>query len=231
MDFGRGPVLDGVTLEARPSEILALVGPTGAGKSTLLRLLSRQVTADAGRVRLGGVPVEALQLCDLRAAVAVVPQEGVLFTGTVAENLRLGAPGASDEELEVALRAAGADFVLSRPEGLHTRIVDRGARLSGGERQRLCLARALATGARVLLLDEATNQVDAATSAEILARLLSLAPGRTIVFVAHDLASVRQAHRVAVLDGGQLIELGTHGQLVATGGRYAALWRATERLH
>jgi len=231
VNYGRGPVLDGMVLEARPSEILGVVGPTGAGKSTLLRLVARQVAASRGRVCIGGVVVEDLRLSDLRAAVAVVLQEGFLFTATIAENLRLGAPEATDAELEAALRAAGADFVSSLPQGLHTTLHDRGAQLSGGERQRLCLARALATGARVLLLDEATNQVDAQTSAEILTRLRAVADGRTIVFVAHDLASVRHADRVAVLDEGRLMEIGTHRHLVAFEGRYAALWQAAENLH
>jgi ATP-binding cassette, subfamily B, bacterial len=231
VDFGQGPVLSGLELVARPSEILGLVGPTGAGKSTLLRMVTRQVRGNAGCVRIGGVPVDALRRRDLVSAVAIVQQEGFLFTATVAQNLRLGAPLATDRDLEAALRAAGAEFVFGLPQGLETHLEDRGDQLSGGERQRLCLARALVTGARVLLLDEATNQVDAETSAEILERLRDLAPGRTVVFVAHDLATVRHAHRVALLDGGRLMEIGTHNTLVASGGRYASLWQAVGILH
>jgi len=231
VDFGQGPILSGLDLVARPSEILGVVGPTGAGKSTLLRMVTRQVCGDAGMVRLGGVPVEALRRRDLGAAVAIVRQEGFLFSATVAENLRLGAPLATEADLEQALRTAGADFVFGLPRGLDTYLEDRGAQLSGGERQRLCLARALATGARVLLLDEATNQVDAETSAEILDRLHRRILGRTVIFVAHDLAAVRRVHRVALLDEGHLMEIGTHNTLVASGGRYAALWQAVGILH
>jgi ATP-binding cassette subfamily B protein len=178
-------------------------------------------------VTVGGVDVRAASLGSLRRAVAVVQQEGFLFARTIAENVRLGRPDATDAEVRAALERAGAaPFVDALPSGADTLLNELGQRLSGGQVQRLCLARALLMDAPVLLLDEATNQVDAQTERAILDALHAVRGGRTVVLIAHNLTAVRHADTIAVLDGGQVVELGSHDALVGANGRYAALWRA-----
>lgn len=227
VDYGDGPVLRGVTLDVPAGGMLALVGATGGGKSTLLRLIPRFRDVTTGCVTIGGVDVRAIALGQLRRAVAVVQQEGFLFARTVAENVRLGRPDATDAEVRSALEQAGAaSFVDGLPRGADTLLNELGQRLSGGQVQRLCLARALLMDAPVLLLDEATNQVDAQTERVILDALHAVRGGRTVILIAHNLTAVRHADQIAVLDGGQVVELGGHDALVALDGRYAALWRA-----
>ncbi len=231
VDYGNGLVLNKLVLVARPAQILAIVGPTGAGKSTLLKLVGRQIDPDAGQVRLAEVDVTAVSLDQLRRAVATVPQAEFVFARTVAENVRLGAPKATDAQVIEALELAGAKDLLARlPAGIDTPLDELGAQLSGGERQRICLARALAGDARVLLLDEATNQVDAKTEEGILQTLRGLREGRTIVIVAHDLSVARMADQVAMVQQGRLVELGTHDELIRNDGPYAQLWRASGML-
>ncbi|MFJ6569083.1 ABC transporter ATP-binding protein/permease [Streptomyces sp. NPDC091292] len=225
-DAGRA-ALDKVTFTAPAGRITAVVGPSGAGKSTLLRLLLRYADPDAGRVLLDGVDTTAYTLASLRGGIAAVSQETYLFHASVADNLRLARPDASDDALCAATRAAGIhDEILRLPDGYATVIGERGSTLSGGQRQRLALARALLADTPVLILDEATNAVDERREAGIVRELLRAAHGRTCLVVAHRLASVRHADRIVVLDGGRVEAVGDHAGLLAGGGVYARLVKA-----
>lgn len=223
-------VLSDVTLSIAPGERIALVGPTGAGKSTLAKLIARLYDPDEGTVRLGDVDLRAATLASLRNRIVVVPQEGFLFDGTVADNLRLARIGATDAELRAALVAIDAlERFEQFPEGLETEVRERGSRLSAGERQLVSLARAALVDPAVLVLDEATSSLDPGTEALVEHALERLMRGRTTIVVAHRLSTVRRADRVAVVDHGRLVELGTHAELVELGGRYAALADAWEQ--
>jgi ATP-binding cassette, subfamily B, bacterial len=218
------PVLREVTLSVAPGERLALVGPTGAGKSSLAKLMARLYDPDHGTVRFGGVDLRDGTLASLRDRIVVVPQEGFLFDGTVADNLRLARPGATDADLRDALTAIDAlDRFDAFPEGLATEVRERGSRLSAGERQLVSLARAALVDPAVLVLDEATSSLDPGTEALVEHALDRLMRGRTTIVVAHRLSTVQRADRVAVVDHGELVELGTHAELIGQGGRYAAL--------
>lgn len=224
------PVLHDVSLSIAGGERLALVGPTGAGKSTLAKLMARLYDPDHGAVRLAGVDLRDASLASLRERIVVVPQEGFLFDGTIADNLRLARPGADDEELREALRALDAlDRFDAFPDGLATEVRERGSRLSAGERQLVSLARAALVDPAVLVLDEATSSLDPGTEALVEHALDRLMRGRTTVVVAHRLSTVQRADRVAVVDHGRLVELGTHAELIASGGRYASLAEAWAR--
>ena len=217
-------VLCDVTLSVEAGERLALVGPTGAGKSTLAKLMARLYDPDQGSVRFGGVDLRNATLSSLRDRVVVVPQEGFLFDGTVADNLRLARPDATGDELREALVAIDAlERFEALPDGLDTEVRERGSRLSAGERQLVSLARAALVDPAVLVLDEATSSLDPGTEALVEHALDRLMRGRTTVVVAHRLSTVQRADRVAVVDHGELVELGTHAELIAQGGRYAAL--------
>jgi ATP-binding cassette, subfamily B, bacterial len=228
--YGDGAlVLDDVSLTVRPGEHLALVGPTGAGKSTLAKLLTRQYDPTVGVVRFGGVDLRAGRLESLRRRIVFVPQEGHLFSGTLADNVRLGRADASDDEVREALQLIGA---LARfealPDGLETDVRTRGVRLSSGERQLVSLARVALADPAVIVLDEATSSLDPATEALVERALAALSRGRTVITIAHRLSTAERADRVAVIEGGKLVELASHDELVAQGERYAALWASWE---
>ena len=216
--------LANVSLRIEPGERLALVGPTGAGKSTLAKLLSRLYDPTDGFVTFGDIDLRVASLASLRERVVVVPQEGFLFDGTVLDNIRVARSDATDAEVAAALDAIG---VLERfeelPEGLHTEVRERGSRLSAGERQLVSLARAALVDPAVLVLDEATSNLDPGTEAIVERALEFLMSGRTVIVVAHRLSTVRRADRIAVVDHARLVEYGTHDELMVLSGRYAAL--------
>ncbi len=218
------PVLTGVDLEIKPGEVIALVGPSGAGKSTILSLLYRFYDVDAGRVLFEGVDVRELDLAQLRKSLAMVAQEPVLFSGTIRDNIAYGRDGATPSEIEQAARDAYAhDFISGFPDGYDTVIGERGTKLSGGQKQRVALARAIIANPRVLILDEATSNLDAESEAAVQAALERLMEGRTTLIVAHRLSTVRDADRIVVIDDAGVVEQGRHEELMARAGTYARL--------
>ncbi|MGY1487793.1 ABC transporter ATP-binding protein [Methylobacillus pratensis] len=223
------PVIRGFNLDIHPGEVLAIVGPTGHGKSTLVQLLTRFYEVNAGAVRIDGQDVREYAQQDLRRKVGIVLQDNVLFSGTVLDNLRLAAPEASDEALIAAARELGADEVLERlPAGYRTAVGPLGAFLSHGQRQLVCLVRAYLANPAVLVLDEATSAVDIHTERRIQTALRRLCEGRTAIIIAHRLATIRDADRIAVIWDGNIQELGNHQQLIRQGGAYSRLYQAYE---
>jgi len=223
------PVIRGFNLDIHPGEVLAIVGPTGHGKSTLVQLLTRFYEVNAGAVKIDGQDVREYAQQDLRRKVGIVLQDNVLFSGTVLDNLRLAAPEAGDEALIAAARELGADEVLERlPAGYRTAVGPLGAFLSHGQRQLVCLVRAYLANPAVLVLDEATSAVDIHTERRIQTALRRLCEGRTAIIIAHRLATIRDADRIAVIWDGNIQELGNHQQLITQGGAYSRLYQAYE---
>jgi ATP-binding cassette subfamily B protein len=220
----QAPVLLALSLAIEPGQTVALVGPSGAGKTTIFQLLQRFYDIDAGSLRVEGVDVRELRLAELRGRIAVVPQEPVIFSGSVLDNIRYGRSDASDEQARAAARAAHVEeFVQRLPEGYATFVGERGLRLSGGQRQRIAIARAMLKNAPLLLLDEATSALDAESERAVQAALAAAMAGRTTIVIAHRLATVQAAARIFVLEAGQLVDSGTHAELIARGGLYARL--------
>jgi len=219
----RGWVLRHLDLELRPGETMAIVGATGSGKTTVLSLLPRLYDCVEGRVALDGVDVRGLSLRSLRATVAVAFEDPILFSASIHENLVMGRPIQSDADVKRALRAARADFVWDLPWGLETRVGEQGYSLSGGQRQRLALARAVLGSPRVLVLDDPLSAVDVHTEREIEEALASVLEGVTALLVAHRPSTLALADRVALLEGGRVLAVGTHSELLRSQPRYRSL--------
>lgn len=221
----RGEVLRGVNLSARPGQVVALVGPSGAGKSTLIALIPRFYDVTQGRITLDGIDIRQLRLLDLRGQIALVPQETLLFSGTIEENIRYGKPQATEAEVMEAAKAANAhEFIGSFPQGYQTVVGERGVKLSGGQRQRIAIARALLKNPKILILDEATSSLDSESEALVQEALDKLMKGRTTFVIAHRLSTVRNADSIVVLDKGRVVQQGTHEALLAQGGLYKDLY-------
>lgn len=216
-------VLADLSFSVRPGQTIAFVGPSGAGKSTIFNLLLRLYDVDGGAVRLDGRDVRDLTLRSLRSQLALVSQDSFLFDASIRQNIALGRPEATQNEIEAAAAAASCDFIAALPQGWETRAGEAGRNLSGGQRQRIALARALLSRAPILLLDEATSALDSESETRIQAALSAIAGSRTVLVIAHRLATVRKADRIFVVDGGRIVESGSHDELVASAGAYARL--------
>jgi ABC-type multidrug transport system fused ATPase/permease subunit len=223
-NYGREPVLRGLDLEIRAGEVVALVGRTGAGKTTTADLLLRFHDPDKGSVELDGIDLRRIRRDSLHDLIAVVSQEPFLFDTTVLENIRYGRQDASFEEIAAAARAAHVDeFIDQLPDGYQTEVGEAGARLSGGQRQRLTIARAILRDPQILIFDEATSSLDAKAEKSVQDAIANLMKGRTVLLIAHRLASVKAADKIAVIEGGRVTALGSHDELYARDGLYREL--------
>jgi subfamily B ATP-binding cassette protein MsbA len=217
-------VLENISLHAAKGEIIALVGPSGGGKTTLVSLITRFYDVRSGAILIDDIDIRQMRMTDLLRQIALVDQETILFNDTIANNIRYGSTAASDGEVEAAARAAYAhEFILEMPDGYETSIGDRGVRLSGGQRQRLCIARAILKNAPILILDEATSALDTESEQMVQEALNNLMKNRTTFVIAHRLSTVLHADRIIVLDGGRIVENGTHSDLIAADGLYRKL--------
>jgi ABC-type multidrug transport system fused ATPase/permease subunit len=221
-------ILKEVTITAAPGEQIAIVGPSGAGKSTIAALLLRFYQADEGQLLFDGIPADNIPLSQLRRQMALVPQDVMLFGGTIRENIEYGKPGATQPEIEEAARKANAhDFIMSFPEGYETVVGERGIKLSGGQRQRIAIARAILKDPVILVLDEATSSLDSASESLVQEALDNLMKNRTSFVIAHRLSTIRNADKIIVLDKGHVVESGTHQQLLA---REDGLYKSLNKL-
>jgi ATP-binding cassette, subfamily B, bacterial len=221
------PVLRDVDLKIAAGETMAFVGPTGAGKSTIAKLVTRFYDPTDGSITIDGHDLRDVTIDSLRRQLGVVPQEPFLFAGTIRDNIAFARPEATDEEVDEAVRRVGLTELVERlPEGVHTPVHERGVSMSSGERQLVALARAFLAGPRVLVLDEATSNLDLKSETKVEAGLDALLEGRTAIIVAHRLSTAMRADRIAVVDDGRILELGSHAELVARGGRYAEMFAA-----
>jgi ATP-binding cassette subfamily B protein len=219
-------VLQSIDFEVRPGETVALVGPSGAGKSTILQLMLRFFDPVTGKIELDGLDLRDVMRDEARKQISFVPQDPVIFAASARENIRFGRPEASDGEVEEAAKAAAAhDFLHALPDGYDTYVGERGVMLSGGQKQRIAIARAILRDAPILLLDEATSALDAESERAVQLAVEELSQDRTTIIVAHRLATVKQADRILVFEGGRIVAEGTHDALVAEGGLYARLAR------
>lgn len=224
------PVLHDLCLTLEPGEVVAFVGPTGAGKSTLADLIPRFNDPTSGRVLIDGHDIRTVTIASLRQQIGLVPQDSVLFSGTIRSNIAYGKPDATDEEITAAARAANAhEFILAQSQGYETRVGERGATLSGGQKQRLAIARALLTDPHILIFDEATSALDAQTESVVQEALGTWFKGRTTIIIAHRLSTIVNANKIVVLQDGKIAEVGNHTQLLATGGLYSLLYNAQQR--
>jgi subfamily B ATP-binding cassette protein HlyB/CyaB len=221
------PVIKGLSIDIRPGEVLGIVGRSGSGKSTLTKLVQRLYVPEGGRVMVDGIDISLIDAAQLRRQVGVVLQENLLFNLSVRENIAIADPAAPLELVVHAAQLAGAhDFVSELPEGYDTVVGEQGSSLSGGQRQRIAIARALFTNPRILILDEATSALDYESEAIIQRNMARICKGRTVLIIAHRLSAVRDAHRIIVMDKGQIVESGSHAQLLEISqGLYAHLWR------